>query len=647
MSKTSDLVVYPSRPAAEFPTAGSRLLIYVVYDVRGEIERYIPHALHALRRHAQHILVVVNGALSDQGRLALQPVADEVLERENTGYDIWGYKAGLDHVGEGIERFDEVILANDTWFGPVMPFEPVFERMNGQALHFWGMTDHARVEPHPFTGTDYLPYHLQSYWVAVRREMLISDVWKRYWRDLPEMHSYADAVVKHESVFTEHFTGEGFVGEVAFPIIAGEAENYPVLYARQLLEAGCPTLKRRPFFQWPAHLDRLAVIGRWTLDVVEESGYPVELIYEDLARNVQPRVFNADAAMLSVLPEIDNSYDPSRPLKIVVIAHLYYVELADEMLDRADHLPGNYDLVVTTSDEAKAALLREAVDRRPARGAREVRVVASNNGRDQGAFLIDCRDVILDGGYDLVVKIHSKKTPQDLFHVGRHFRRQQFTNLLNSSGYAANVIALFQQEPGLGLVFPPTIHLGHPTLGRGWWSNKAGFYERCKQLGIRVPLDDISPLAPFGSMYIARPDALRILVEHPWTYDDFGGVEAYQDGGLAHILERMPAYAAGERGYHARTVAHAEYMAMSYTALEYNLDQMSETIPGASMDQIALLQTLGHMGDGSLSDFARMYMRRHRPEDRDVARAWYARSHRIRGAIWRLRHPNSWWRRRA
>lgn len=642
MSKTSDLVVYPSRAATAFPADGRRLLIYVVYDVRGEVETYIPYALRGLREHVSHILVVVNGDLTAEGRRALETCSDEILVRENRGFDIWGYKDGLDSVGDSISAYDEVILANDTWYGPIRPFGPVFERLDRQALHFWGMTDHARVEPHPFTRTGYLPYHLQSYWVAVRREMFSSATWQDYWRDLPEMTSYEDAVVKHEGVFTEHFTQEGFIGEVAFPIITEEAENYPVLYARQLLDAGCPTLKRRPFFQWPAHLDRLAVIGRWTLEFADESGYPIDLIYEDLARNVPPRVLNADAAMLSVLPEQDVSYDPSRPLRTVVLAHIFYADMAEEMLERADTLPGEYDLVVTTSDAEKAEAIRTIVDARPRRGSSEVRVVASNNGRDQGAFLIDCRDVLLDGGYDLVVKLHSKKTPQDLFHVGRHFRGQQFTNLLNSPGYTANVVALFQREKGLGLAYPPMIHLGHPTVGRGWWSNKPGFKRLCRKLGIAVPLDEVSPLAPFGSMYFARPEALRLLVGHDWTYEDFGGAEAYQDGGLAHILERMPSYAAGELGFHTRTIANAEYMAMSYTALDYNLDQMSETIPGATMDQIGLLRTLGYMDKGTLRDFARMYVRRHRPDDYDAVNEWFERTQTVRGVLWRLRHPRSW-----
>jgi rhamnosyltransferase len=627
--------------AEPFPEGGKRLLIYVVYDPRGDVEDYIPYALERLRPHCAQILAVVNGALTERGRPQLEPVTDQVIERENRGFDIWGYKTGLDAMQDKMSEFDEVLLVNDTWFGPVRPFAPVFERMENRPLHFWGMTDHMRVEPHPFTQTGYLPYHLQSYWVGVRKEMFLSQEWRDYWRDLPEMSSYSDAVVKHEGVFTEHFTRLGFSGEVAFPTLTDKVENHAVLYAEQLLDEGCPTLKRRPFFQWPPFMDALAVIGRWTLEAVERYGYPIDLVYSDLARNVAPKVLNADAAMLEVISESSSGYDPSTPLRTLVVAHIFYTEMTDEMLDRADMLPAEYDLIVTTTDAERAAQIGAALARRPRRGTTDVRVVPSNEGRDQSAFLIGCRPELLSGDYDLVVKLHSKKTPQDGYNVGTHFKRQQFDNLLRSRNFAANVVALFQREAGLGLAFPPMIHLGYPTMGHAWWANRSPFIARCADLGIRVPVDDTSPLAPYGSMFFARPEALRILVEQEWSYDDFAG--AYDDGSLAHVLERMPAYAAGERGYHSRTIANRDYLAASYTALDYNLDEISTTMPEGTMHQIQFLKRMGYIERGSLADFISVFFRLHpRPKWEARVRAAHRGASRAREAVRRLRRPRAW-----
>jgi rhamnosyltransferase len=93
----------------------------------------------------------------------------------------------------------------------------------------------------------------------------------------------------------------------------------------------------------------------------------------------------------------------------------------------------------------------------------------------------------------------------------------------------------------------------------------------------------------------------------------FGGAEAYGDGGLAHVLERMPSYAAGELGYHTRTVSTTEYMSISHTALEYKLDQVSATLPGDTVDAIHYLRGAGDVGEGRLIDFARMYLRLRHP----------------------------------
>jgi rhamnosyltransferase len=590
-----------------------RAVVYVVFDRRGMIEEYVEYALREMRGDAAHILAVVNGALTEEGRARLEAVTDEILVRPNEGFDIWGHKAGLDHLGERLADFDEVVLTNDTWFGPVRPYGAVFERMGAQELDFWGMTDNVRMKD-PSTGTGRVPDHLQSFWIAVRRNMFLSEAWRDYWRDLPPMAGYFDAVLNHEVTFTQRFTEAGFSSAAAFPA-ANYPSKHPALFNPDLLIAdGCPLVKRRPFFHWPPYMDRHAVIGRWIAEDMASHGYPIEHLYANLARNVAPKDLNVDLGLNDVLGDVDVSYDPAAPLRVVTILHIFYVDMTDEMLDRVDTLPVSYDLVVTTQDEERAAAIRGIIDARPRDGRSvDVRVVASNDGRDQSAFLVGCRDVLLDGGYDLVVKLHSKKTPQDGFNVGRAFKDQQFMNLLSSPGYTANVLALFQREPGLGIVYPPMVHIGYPTMGRAWWANKPGFEALAAQMGIMVPLDDISPLAPYGSMFIARPEALRLLVEQPWSYSDFGGAEAYQDGGLAHVLERVPSYAAAELGYHTRTIMDAEYAAVSYTTLDFNFDEMSATVPGRTHEQIAFLRGIGHVGEGKLRDFIRMYMRRNHP----------------------------------
>jgi rhamnosyltransferase len=604
-----------SRVPGVFPVGGRRLVVYVVFDRRGGVDDYVPYALAGLREHAAHVLVVVNGSLSDEGRGKLEAVSDEILVRENVGFDIWAHKDALDHVGSRLSEFDEVLLTNDTWFGPVRPYAPVFDRMGERATHFWGMTDHAREDPNPFTGKGVLPYHLQSFWIAVRREMFLSEEWARYWRELPEMPSYFDAVLKHETIFTDHFAQLGFTHDVAYPSAAYPTDHPALFNADLLLHDEAPLLKRRQFFHYPPYLDRHAVIGRRVLAEVEKYGYPMPILWQNLARNVAPKILNADAGMLEVLPPEDVSFDATRPFRIAVIAHIPDASLAPDLLGAIAEIGQPSSLFVTTNDEDSARVIEDILDQNPSadRLSAVVRVVP-RRGRDMSALLVGMRDVLLSDDFDLVVKVHARRPKTRSANVVRYFHRYQTENLLGTAGYFANVLALFQREPGLGIVMPPMIHIGYATPGKGWAHYLPRATEVAKRLGIQVPFDGVSPLAPLGGMWICRPQALAPLLQADWKVEDFGKPATHRKADMARVLERLVTYGAGEAGYHTRTVLSLEHAGISHVSMEYKLDQLASTTPGYPIDQIQFLQRSGWMGKGGAVAMIRMHMNLNHPE---------------------------------
>ncbi|MGN7859976.1 rhamnan synthesis F family protein [Microbacterium sp. 22303] len=571
-----------------------------------------------MREHAARVLVVVNGSLSEEGRAKLEPVSDEILVRDNVGFDIWAHKDALDHVGEAIGEFDEVLLTNDTWFGPVRPYGPVFERMGERPVHFWGMTDHVRQEPNPFTGKGVLPYHLQSFWIAVRREMFLSEAWRRYWAELPEMPSYFDAVLKHEAVFTETFAQAGFTHDVAFP--EGDyPTEHPALFNPDLLvEDGCPLVKRRPLFHYPPFLNRHAVSGRRIVETMAEHGYPAELVWSNLARNVQPKVLNTDAGMLEVLPGVARSADPIRTPRLAAIVHLPKAADASRVLEKLRSVPHRFDLFVTVTEATAADAAHRAVEvlALPGLDAVDVRVVPAH-GRDMSALLIGCRDVLDEDRYDLVIKIHGRTPGQRSENARRYMTRYQLENLLDSPGYVRNVLALFEREPGLGVVYPPMMHVGYSLPGRAWSFYLPRAKQICEDAGIQVPLDGISPLAPYGGMWICRPAVLRRLIDLDLDYRDYEKPRSKSVPALAKVMERLVSYAAGEDGFHTRTIMTGEHASISHTSMEYKVDQLASTTPGYPIEQVQFLHRAGWMGTGGAVAMIRMYMRVNHP---DVAR---------------------------
>jgi len=601
----------PAVTAAALPPAAKRLIVYAATPRKGRVHEHVFFALDALRPHAERLVVVIDGDADDIPRL--ETIADVVVASGPAG-GAGAHSRGWASAGMEGDDVDEVLLVDDSWFGPVHPLAAVLGRMGSRPVDFWTMFD--EDEPERDARGDRGPS-----WFAARRAVLASPHWRRFWEERrepgshPEQRSAASAIVRV-------LRAAGFASEAAFPSSRYGVADPARFSPDALLDDGCPIIDRALFATPPEALSRHAVNGREVIAHAEHAGFPAALVWPPLVTGIPPRVLYTNAAMLEVLSHSGPRDDAGRALRVLVALHIFYPEMTGELMARVARLPAGYHVIITTPDQQRAERIRAELDASGLSGAAEVRVVASNNGRDQSAFLIGCRDELLGDDYDVVVKLHSKSSPQDLPGVARHFRDQLLDNLLPSPGYAAEALALFQREPGLGIVHPPMFHLGYPTMGHAWWANRPGVQRLCAMLDITVPLDEGSPVAPYGSMFMARPAALRTLVEHPWTYAEFGDARAYEDGGLAHVLERMPVLAAAERGYHARAIVSPEYAAVSHTSLEYRLDAVSSSLPGDGSEAIEYMRSVGPVGSGRRRDFIRMYLRRRHPRLAARLRGW-------------------------
>ncbi len=569
-----------------------RAVFFLVYDRDGHVGEHVTHHLRALRPHADAIHVVSNSALTVESRVALEAEVDSVWERENTGFDVGAYRAVLERHGAAIGDFDEIVLMNYTFYGPIGSYDELFARMDETDADFWGVTDHAAVVPNPYTGQGVMPRHIQSHWIAVRRRMATSDAWREYWATMPVIDSYAASIIHHESRFTEWFEQRGFRSATAFPASAYGAVHPIFDVPTQVIDDGLPIVKRRLLFHDPLYLDHMAVMPRDVEDRMAAAGYPLELLYRDQARTAKPRDFATNLATLEIMPDVDTGDADVSGLRVGVLAHLFYDDMLGEILERASTLPDGWTLIATTDTEEKRERMLAALAE-AGRSGDEVRVVESNRGRDVSAFLLGCRDVLLSDRFDLIVKLHSKRSPQNGAGPAAHFKEHLFGNLLGAAGaegYARNVLRLFVARPELGMVMPPMIHQGFPTMGRGWFANREPAMRLAERIGIRVHFDDLSPLAAYGSMFIARPAALRPLLEADFGWDEFPTEEGYEDGGLPHMLERLFAYSALGAGLQVRTVMTTRNAAVSYQRLEYKLDAMAQGVPGHAFEQVRWVQ---------------------------------------------------------
>lgn len=568
--------------------------IFLFYDPEGKVDDYILGCLGSLQEHMDYLLVVSNSPLDETNRKRLESVSSKVMERKNVGYDVGAYRDGLRHLGwDHMGDYDELVLFNYTFFAPIHPWAGLFERTDKWDTDFWGITEHDEVRPHPFLPKLVMPRHIQSHWIAVRASLSTTKDWRTYWEDMPPIESYNDSIQWHESRFTGYFNALGYRHEVAYNVDDYPSANPVFDNANLLLQDGCPILKRRNLFHNPLHLDRFAIIGADMLEQARLAGYDTDLILSNLARTSKPRDLVTNAGLTWVVPQSasEETYASAATQKVLAVAHIFYADMAEEILERLSVLPKGYYLVATTSNEENQAQIRAVMERYGVEG--EVRVVASNRGRDIGAFLVDCNDVLASGKWDIVVKIHSKKSVQDDYNAAQLFKTHLYDNLLNSRAHVANILAEFAAHPSLGMVLAPLPHMGYPTMGHAWFTNREPAQAVAKRLGINVPFDKDMPLATYGSMFIARPQALTKLVNAGFKPENFPVEGGYKDGSLAHVLERLMAYAALSEGFYVRPVLAPKWAEVYYGYLEYKLAAVSSFLPPFTIDQVPYLKAHG------------------------------------------------------
>jgi rhamnosyltransferase len=304
------------------------------------------------------------------------------------------------------------------------------------------------------------------------------------------------------------------------------------------------------------------------------------------------RAINTNAALTSILPDVRLRANDKKEkwLRVAVCVHMYYTDMLEEIISLIETIPCDFDFIATTESLDKKVLIEKSIAGSGKVANVIVRVVEQNRGRDMSALFITCRDLFLEDRYDLVCRLHTKKSPQVWAARANMFKRHMFENLLSSPGFTANVLDLFKDGPTIGVAVPPLIHIAYPTMGHVWFVNRERVEMLARDLDIRVQLDPDTPVGAFGGMFWFRPKALRKLFLHPWKWEDFHGEPYPHDGSLGHALERLICYVAQDAGYTTQQIVSSHQAAWTYAMLEYKLQKLASKLPFADFrDQVSFL----------------------------------------------------------
>lgn len=564
-----------------------RACVYFIYDKDGVIDEYIICQLNDLRENVEFLHCVINGKLTPGGRKALANVADEIYVRENKGNDIGAYKAAIEYIGwDKLANYDELVLLNNTCFGPVYPFKEVFEWARQRDIDFWGLTYDLKTD---WLGTNnYLHYndkktHIQSYFLTIRKPLLASKLLENFFKEIPDDANYLQSGLYYEYAFPGYFEDRGYKGEVYCD--NSDDSNYPLLHNPVHLIKNCrmPIFKKRSFFHhYTDVLNNTA--GEATIRLVQflenETEYDMNLVWKSILRTSSLSDIVRCAQLNRVLPaNIHISGENKNSLKIGLVYHAYYEDLFDENISYMRNFPDNTDILVTTNTEEKKKILQEKLQNMKLKSKV---VVVENRGRDVSSLLVGAAKFVLD--YDLICFAHDKKTTQVLPHsVGRSWAYKINENMFATKEYISNIIDMFAKEEQLGIAFPsyPNHSSYAYSIGNGWTGNFANTKKLLNDFGVNVKINEHTLcVAPLGTCFWFRPQALKKLFDgyngKGWSYKDFPREPNRTDQTILHAIERAYAYFAQDAGFYPVYLYNNKFAEIELTNLEFNKSGSTE-----------------------------------------------------------------------
>lgn len=229
------------------------------------------------------------------------------------------------------------------------------------------------------------------------------------------------------------------------------------------------------------------------------------------------------------------------PKKIAIQAHIFYPDLAPELVKVLAHFPVPFDLLLSTPDSQNEEFLRSQFQ-----GISHLEnlkiLITPNRGRDLGPLLYGFSKQLLN--YDYFVHVHTKKS-SGTNDIGNAWRKYLFQGLLNSS--QERTLKILELLEKYGMIYPQKYPL-IDVQNCQWGGNLKTASALCESMQLPAPLPGYIEF-PAGSMFWAKTAALKPLLEHPFTPEDFELESGQTDSTIMHAIERSLTHISLSQGY--------------------------------------------------------------------------------------------------
>ena len=259
-----------------------RICLFAGYDAQNKVQDYVVYLVKKLSLISD-VYYMGNSHLPTDELSKLVPytkLADTCAHQQRC-FGSWQRLIAL--LGwENLLRYDELILCNDSVYGPFQNLENIFKTMKGRGYDFWSMTADSAYD-----------FHLHNYFMVFSAAVIRNRVFQNFWSSIPRY----SVIYNCSFELTPLLLDEGFVGN---SYIRGyRNENIMQQPQKMVHNFKLPFVKTKSFLPHNKYTAGSGLALRYRIRT--QSNYDTGLINAHIKANNLPQSWGQKLAILSGL----------------------------------------------------------------------------------------------------------------------------------------------------------------------------------------------------------------------------------------------------------------------------------------------------------------------------------------------------------
>lgn len=572
----------------------NKLGIFLTYDADGVVDDYIPYLLNDINRHLDRLVIVVNGILNAEGRKKLERISSDIYVRENIGFDFCAWKdAMINYIGfPKIREYDQLVLFNDSFFGPLRSFKEVFDEMDDRNLDFWGLTVHGEVN----TVKDLCPYgyrprYIQTYFMAFNKRIINDYSFQNYWTNIPVYTTFQEVAEKCSAVLTKYFEDMGFSWGVYSDTSDLETDRttnicHHAFNINELVtNRKYPIIKRKSFVLGKARylknntgLDLVRAINY----IDEHTEYDLNLIYSHIARRYDIAEIKESLNLNYILDEKKPS-DINKNLinKAIGIIYLDQRDQSSLILKYLENIPSQLAILIVTNSESKRENIICEID--GTRLANQVEVLVESKATNYiYAYYLGAKKYALEYEYFLFLHNNDKKCTNEPFVVGKSCNDLLWENMVYNEQYIGKILQLLSDNEYLGMLVPPVPFHGKyyskACSGYGDLSDNVEYWNILLDTNCNL-VSDHSPIS-YGGVCWCKKKILDSIIKSLSSKDIAIDIDETITSDKMEVFEYLLPYLTSQAELLTGWVMTSEYAASEIESLRYAVNSVYKVTYG-------------------------------------------------------------------